>query len=135
MRWTNTHIFTLREAPSDAELVSHKLLMRGGYIKKIAPGIFVYQDLALRVIRKVESIIRKEMNKYATEILMPMVQPKELWEETLRWDQVKELLRFKNRADQWFCLGGTHEEVVTDVVRSDVRSYRDLPKFLYQVQT
>jgi prolyl-tRNA synthetase len=135
MNWSKTHIFTLREAPSDAELTSHKLLMRGGYIKKIAPGIFVYQDLALRVIRKIETIIRKEMNKYASEILMPMVQPKELWEETDRWSQVKELLRFKNRADQWFCLGGTHEEVVTDVVRSDVKSYRDLPKFLYQIQT
>lgn len=135
MKWSKTHIFTLREAPSDAELASHKLLMRGGYIKKIAPGIFVYQDLALRVIRKIEGIIRKEMNVYASEILMPMVQPKELWEETDRWSQVKELLRFKNRADQWFCLGGTHEEVVTDVVRSDVKSYRDLPKFLYQIQT
>lgn len=135
MKWSKTHIFTLREAPSDAELTSHKLLMRGGYIKKIAPGIFVYQDLALRVIRKIEGIVRNEMSKYATEILMPMVQPKELWEETGRWSQVKELLRFKNRADQWFCLGGTHEEVVTDVVRSDVKSYRDLPKFLYQIQT
>ncbi len=135
MKWSQTHIFTLREPPADAELISHKLLMRGGYIKKIAPGIFVYQDLALRVIRKIEKVIRDEMNKHATEILMPMVQPKELWEETLRWDQVKELLRFKNRADQWFCLGGTHEEVVTDVVRSDVKSYRDLPKFLYQIQT
>ena len=135
MKWSKTHIFTLREAPSDAELASHKLLMRGGYIKKIAPGIFVYQDLALRVIRKIEGIVRKEMNKHASEILMPMVQPKELWEETDRWGQVKELLKFKNRADQWFCLGGTHEEVVTDVVRSDVKSYRDLPKFLYQIQT
>jgi len=135
MKWSKTHIFTLREAPADAELASHKLLVRGGYIKKIAPGIFVYEDLALRVIRKIESIIRKEMNKYATEILMPMVQPKELWEETNRWEDVKELLRFQNRVEQWFCLGGTHEEVVTDVVRSDVKSYRDLPKFLYQIQT
>lgn len=135
MKWTNTHIFTLRDAPADAELASHKLLMRGGYVKKIAPGIFVYNDLALRVIRKVEAIVRKEMNKYATEILMPMVQPRELWDETNRWSQMSELLKFKNRADQWFCLGGTHEEVVTDVVRTDVKSYRDLPKFLYQIQT
>ncbi len=135
MKWTQTHIFTLREAPSDAELASHKLLMRGGYVKKIAPGIFVYNDLALRVIRKIEAIVRKEMNKYATEILMPMVQPRELWDETNRWSQMSELLKFKNRADQWFCLGGTHEEVVTDVVRTDVKSYRDLPKFLYQIQT
>ncbi len=135
MKWSKTFIFTLREAPNDAELVSHKLLARGGFIRKIAPGIFVYQDLALRVLRKIESVIRKEMNRYATEILMPMVQPKELWEETNRWSEVSELLKFKNRADQMFCLGGTHEEVVTDVVRSDVRSYRDLPKFLYQIQT
>lgn len=135
MKWTKTFIFTLREAPNDAELVSHKLLARGGFIRKIAPGIFVYQDLALRVIRKIEMVIRKEMNKYASEILMPMVQPKELWEETNRWSEVSELLKFKNRADQMFCLGGTHEEVVTDVVRSDVKSYRDLPKFLYQIQT
>lgn len=135
MKWTQTHIFTLRDAPADAELASHKLLMRGGYVKKIAPGIFVYNDLALRVIRKIEAIVRKEMNKYATEILMPMVQPRELWDETNRWSQMSELLKFKNRADQWFCLGGTHEEVVTDVVRTDVKSYRDLPKFLYQIQT
>lgn len=135
MKWSKTFIFTLREAPNDAELISHQLLSRGGYLRKIAPGIFVYQDLALRVIRKIENVIRKEMNQYATEILMPMVQPKELWEETNRWSEVSELLRFKNRADQMFCLGGTHEEVVTDVVRSDVRSYRDLPKFLYQIQT
>ncbi|MES2768934.1 MAG: proline--tRNA ligase [Bdellovibrionota bacterium] len=135
MKWSKTHIFTLREAPADAELASHKLLMRGGYVKKIAPGIFVYNDLALRVIRKIEQIVRKEMNKYATEILMPMVQPRELWDETKRWSQMSELLKFKNRADQWFCLGGTHEEVVTDVVRTDVKSYRDLPKFLYQIQT
>ncbi len=135
MKWSKTHIFTLREAPADAELTSHKLLMRCGYVKKIAPGIFVYNDLALRVIRKIEQIVRKEMNKYATEILMPMVQPRELWDETKRWSQMSELLKFKNRADQWFCLGGTHEEVVTDVVRTDVKSYRDLPKFLYQIQT
>lgn len=135
MKWTKTFIFTQRDAPNDAELVSHKLLARGGFIKKIAPGIFVYQDLALRVIRKIEAIIRSEMNKYGNEILMPMVQPKELWQETGRWESVKELLRFKNRADQDFCLGGTHEEVVTDVVRADLKSYRELPKFLYQIQT
>lgn len=95
MKWTQTHIFTLRDAPADAELASHKLLMRGGYVKKIAPGIFVYNDLALRVIRKIEGIVRKEMGKYATEILMPMVQPRELWDETNRWSQMSELLKFK----------------------------------------
>ena len=135
MKWSQSHIFTLRDAPADAEINSHKLLVRGGFIKKLAPGIFTLQNLALRSIRKIERIIREELDKRGcTEILMPVVQPQELWAETGRL-KIEELLKFKNRNDQAFCLGATHEEVVTDIIRQDVKSYRDLPKNLYQIQT
>lgn len=135
MKWSQNHIFTLREAPADAEITSHKLLMRGGYIKKVAPGIFSYLNLALRSIRKIEKIIREELDKRGcTEIFMPMVQPQELWEETNRLN-IDVLAKFKNRNDQLFCLGPTHEEVVTDIIRKDVKSYRDLPRNLYQIQS
>jgi prolyl-tRNA synthetase len=137
MKWTKTHIFTLKEAPADAETPSHKLLVRGGYIKKLAPGIYTYGHLALLAIRKFENIIREELNKRGcTEILMPMVHPKDLWEETNRWSEMGAgLLKFQNRNEHWFCLGATHEEAVTDYVRHDVKSYRDLPRNLYQIQT
>jgi prolyl-tRNA synthetase len=136
MNWSRAHIFTLREAPADAEIPSHKLLIRGGYIKKLAPGLFVYQHLALRVIRKLEKIIRDELDQRGcTEILMPMVQPREIWDETGRWEQMGDgLQKFKNRNGHEFCLGPTHEEVITDLVRHDIRSYRDLPRNLYQIQ-
>jgi prolyl-tRNA synthetase len=135
MKWSQSHIFTLREAPADAEITSHKLLVRGGYIKKLAPGIFTLQHLALRSVRKIEKIIREELDRRGcTEILMPMVQPQELWAETGRLG-VEELLKFKNRNGHPFCLGATHEEVVTDIIRKDIKSYRDLPKNLYQIQT
>ncbi|MEQ1878319.1 MAG: aminoacyl--tRNA ligase-related protein, partial [Bdellovibrionia bacterium] len=135
MKWSQSHIFTLRDAPADAEINSHKLLVRGGFIKKLAPGIFTLQNLALRSVRKIEKIIREELDKRGcTEILMPVVQPQELWAETGRL-KIEELLKFKNRNDQDFCLGATHEEVVTDIIRKDVKSYRDLPKNLYQIQT
>lgn len=137
MKWSQTHIFTLKEAPSDAEIPSHKLMVRAGFIRKLAPGIYTYGNLAVRSIRKFENIIRDELNKRgATEVLMPMVHPKELWEETNRWSEMGEgLLKFQNRNKQWFCLGATHEEAITDYARTDLKSYRDLPKNLYQVQT
>lgn len=137
MRWSKTYLFTLKEAPNDAEIVSHQLLSRAGMIRKLAPGIYTLQNLALRTLRKIENIIREELNvRGGTEILMPMVHPQELWEETNRWTEMGDgLLKFKNRNQHGFCLGATHEEAVTDLVRKDIRSYRDLPKNLYQIQT
>lgn len=136
MKWTKSHIFTLKEAPTDAEIPSHKLLIRGGYMKKLAPGIYTYGNLGIRAIRKFEAIIRQELDKRGcTEILMPMVHPRELWEETNRWSEMGDgLLKFQNRNKHWFCLGATHEEAVTDYVRNDVKSYRDLPRNIYQIQ-
>jgi len=137
MKWSQSHIYTLKEAPSDAEIPSHKLMVRAGLVKKLAPGLYTYGPLALRAIRKFENIIRSELNKRGgTEILMPMVHPRELWEETNRWEEMGAgLLKFKNRNEHWFCLGATHEEAVVDFVRNDVKSYKDLPKNIYQVQT
>ena len=137
MKWSATHIYTLKEAPNDAEIISHKLLIRGGFIKKLAPGIYTYGNLGLRAIRKFENIIRQELDKRGCiEILMPVVHPQALWEETGRWTEMGEgLLKFKNRNDQGFCLGATHEEAVTDYARHDIKSYRDLPKNYYQIQT
>ncbi len=137
MKWSKTLITTLKEAPSDAEIISHKLLIRGGFMKKLAPGIFTYGTLGLRAIRKFENIIREELNnRGAQEILMPMVHPREIWDETGRWNEMGDgLLKFQNRNKQWFCLGATHEEAVTDYIRNDIKSYRDLPKNIYQMQT
>lgn len=137
MKWSQSHVYTLKEAPSDAEIPSHRLMVRGGFIKKLAPGIFTYGNLGLKAIRKFENIIREELEKRGcTEILMPMVHPRELWEETSRWKEMGDgLLKFQNRNQHWFCLGATHEEAVTDYVRNDVKSYRDLPRNLYQIQT
>lgn len=137
MKWSNGFVFTLKEAPNDAEIPSHILMVRAGFIKKLAPGIFSYGPLALRAIRKFENIVREELNKRGClEILMPMVQPRELWEETNRWGQMgASLQKLKNRNGHEFCLGATHEEVVTDFVRQQVKSYRDLPVNLYQIQT
>lgn len=137
MKWSQSYIYTLKEAPSDAEIPSHKLMIRGGFIKKLAPGMYTYGNLALRAIRKFENIIREELDsRGCTEVLMPMVHPRELWEETNRWEEMGAgLLKFKNRNDHWFCLGATHEEAITDYVRHDLKSYRDLPKNLYQIQT
>lgn len=137
MRFSQYFIPTLKEDPSDAEVISHKLMIRAGMIRKLTSGIYTYLPLGLRVIRKVENIIREEMNRAgAIEILMPSVQPKELWEESGRWNFYgKELLRFKDRLGREFCYGPTHEEVVTDIVRNHIKSYRDLPINLYQIQT
>lgn len=137
MRFSQLLIPTLREDPADAETVSHRLMLRAGLIRKVAAGIYTYLPLGLRVIRKVEAIIREEMNKAgAQELLMPIASPSELWRETGRWDFYgKELLRFKDRHERDFCLGPTHEEVITDLIRRDVRSYRQLPLNCYQIQT
>ncbi len=137
MKWSQSYIYTLKEAPSDAEIISHKLMIRAGVMKKLAPGIFTYGNIGLRAIRKFENIIREELNKRGgVEVLMPMVHPRELWEETGRWSEMGDgLLKFRNRNEHWFCLGATHEEAVTDYVRNDLKSYRDLPKNIYQIQT
>ena len=128
---------TVKETPSDAEVVSHKLMLRAGMIRKVAAGVYNYLPLGFRTLKKVEKIVREEMNRAgAQEVLMPMVVPAELWQESKRWDYYgKELLRFKDRHDREFCLGPTHEEVITDMVRREVRSYRQLPVNLYQIQT
>ena len=136
MRYSKLFLPTLREDPAEAEVISHRLMVRAGLIRKLASGIYSYLPLGLKVIRKVERIIREEMNRAgAQEILMPAVQPGELWQESGRWEQYgRELLRFKDRHDRDYCLGPTHEEVVTDLIRREIRSYRDLPVNLYQIQ-
>jgi prolyl-tRNA synthetase len=137
MRWSKLLIPTLKEDPADAEVISHKLLVRAGFIRQISRGIYDYFPLALRVLRKIEQIVRQEMNRAgAQELLMPICSPAELWQESGRWEMYgKELVRFKDRHERDFCLGPTHEEVVTDLVRRSVRSYRELPFNLYQIQT
>jgi len=137
MRTSQFFFTTLKEAPSDAEVISQKMMLRAGYIKRAAAGIYTWMPLGLRVLRKVENIVREEMNNAgALELLMPAVQPAELWQESGRWEQYgPELLRFKDRHQREFVIGPTHEEVITDVVRRDVKSYRQLPIHLYQVQT
>ncbi len=137
MRTSQLLIPTLREDPGEAETVSHRLMLRAGMIRKLAAGIYTYLPLGLRVLRKIEAIVREEMNRAgAQEVLMPIASPAELWRETGRWDVYgKELLRFKDRHDREFCLGPTHEEVITDLIRREVRSYRQLPLNCYQIQT
>jgi prolyl-tRNA synthetase len=137
MRWSNCYIPTLKEAPADAEVVSHKLLTRAGMIRKLTSGIYIYMPLGLKAIEKTAAIVREEMNRAgALELSMPMVQPADLWQESGRWEFYgKELLRFQDRNGRDYCLGPTHEEVITDLVRGEVRSYRQLPINLYQIQT
>ncbi len=136
MRWSEARIKTLRESPAEAFVPSHALLIRGGYIKKLSAGIFTYGPLMLRAIRKFENIVRSEMDKHYVEISMPMVQPKSIWEHSGRWDLYEDLLqKMKNRSQQDFCLGPTHEEVVSDYAKAHIKSYRDLPLRLYQIQT
>ncbi len=136
MRTSNYFISTLKEAPSDAEIVSHKLMMRAGLIKRLAGGIYTWMPLGLRVLRKVENIVREEMDRAgAIELSMPAVQPAELWQESGRWEKYgPELLRLKDRHQRDFVIGPTHEEVITDIVRKEVKSYRQLPVHFYQVQ-
>jgi prolyl-tRNA synthetase len=137
MKATQFFISTLKEAPADAEIVSHKLMMRAGMIKRLGAGIYTYMPMGLRVIRKVENIIRAEMNRAgAVELLMPVVQPAELWQESGRWDKYgPELLRIQDRHDRDFIVQPTSEEVITDIARQELRSYRQLPKNFYHIQT
>jgi prolyl-tRNA synthetase len=137
MRYSNYLIPTHKEVPSEAEVISHQLMLRAGLIRKLTSGIYTYLPAGLKAIRKVENIIREEMNRSgAIEILMPAVQPAELWQESGRWEYYgRELLRFKDRHNRDACLGPTHEEVITDLVRKEVHSYRQMPINLYQIQT
>lgn len=137
MRYSELLLPTLKETPAEAEVVSHKLLLRAGFIRKLTSGVYTYLPLGLASIRKVEQIVREEMNRAgAQELLMPMVQPADLWKESGRWEKYgPELLRFSDRHDRESCLGPTHEEVITDLVRREIHSYRDLPVNLYQIQT
>ncbi len=137
MHYSKLFIPTLRDDPADAETVSHRLMLRAGLIRKVAAGVYTLLPLGLRVLSKIEGIVRDEMTKAgAQELLMPALQPAELWEETGRWQKYgKELVRLKDRHDRDFCLGPTHEEVITDLVRKEVRSYRQLPLNLFQIQS
>ena len=130
-------IATLKEAPADAEVISHQLMMRAGLIKRLSAGIYNYMPMGLRILRKVEAIVREEMNRAgAIELTMPVVQPAELWQETGRFEKMgPELLRIKDRHDRDYVVQPTSEEVVTDIARQDLRSYKQLPKNLYQIQT
>ena len=137
MKTSQFLISTLKEAPADAKVISHQLMTRAGMIKKLGAGIYTYMPMGLRVIQKVEAIMRKEMNRAGTiKYLMPMVQPSELWRETGRFDKMgPELLRIKDRHERDFVLQPTSEEAVTDIARQEFKSYKQLPRNLYQIQT
>ena len=137
MRVSQFFISTQKEAPAEAELASHKLMLRAGYIRKLASGLYTWMPLGLRVLRKVEAVVREEMNRSgAVELLMPAVQPAELWRETGRWDVFgPQMLKIRDRHDNEFCFGPTHEEVITDIARREIKSYRQLPVNFYQIQT
>ena len=136
MRTSKFLLATVRETPAEAETISHQLMLRAGMIRKLAAGIYTWLPLGLKVLRKVEHIVRQEMNRAgAQEVLMPAVQPAELWQESGRWDQYgPELLRLKDRHQRDFCIGPTHEEVITDLIRREIKSYRQLPANFYQIQ-
>ena len=137
MRTSNLLLATQKEVPADAEVISHQLMLRAGMIRKLAAGLYTWLPMGLRVLRKVENIVREEMNRAgAQEVLMPVVQPAELWQESGRWDQFgPELLRMNDRHERDFCLGPTHEEIITDLIRNEIRSYKQLPSNFYQIQT
>jgi prolyl-tRNA synthetase len=137
MRFSEFALTTLKEVPAEAEIVSHKLMLRAGLIRRLASGLFTWMPLGLRVLRKVEAVVREEMDRAgALELLMPAVQPAELWEESGRWDQYGPLLlRMHDRHEREFCFGPTHEEVITDIARRELRSYKQLPVNYYQIQT
>ena len=137
MFWSKIFLPTLKDSPQDAEVISHQLMLRAGMVRKVTSGIYTWLPIGLRVLKKIENIVREEMNASgAQEVLMPMVQPRELWEETKRWKKMgPELLRIQDRHNRDFCLGPTHEEVITDLVRNNVKSYKELPLNLYQIQT
>ena len=137
MRASQFHIQTARETPSDAEIVSHQLMVRAGLIRRLGSGLYSLLPLGLRVVRKIENIVREEMNRAgALELLMPSIQPSELWTESGRWDKFgPELLRLQDRHQRDYCVGPTHEEVIVDIARRDIKSYRQLPVNFYQIQT
>ncbi|NDU85289.1 MAG: proline--tRNA ligase [Ferrovum sp.] len=137
MRATQFFISTLKEAPADAELISHQLMLRAGLIRRLGSGLYTWMPLGLRVLRRVESVVREEMNRSgALEVLMPAIIPAELWQETGRWDKFgPQMLKMKDRHERDFCFGPTHEEVISDIARREIRSYRQLPLNLYQIQT
>ena len=137
MRFTEFGLTTLKEIPAEAEIISHQLMLRAGLIRRLASGLFTWMPLGLRVMRKVEEVVRREMNKAgALEMVMPAVQPAELWQESGRWDEYGALLlRIRDRHDREYCFGPTHEEVITDITRRELRSYKQLPINFYQIQT
>ena len=138
MRASKYNLVTLKETPADAEIISHQLLIRAGFIRKAASGIYSWMPIGLRVLQKVEAIVREEMNRTgAMEVLMPVVQPAELWQESGRWEQYDEgmLLKFTDRHQRDFCFGPTHEEIITDLARNELKSHRQLPANFYQIQT
>ncbi|MFL2560115.1 MAG: proline--tRNA ligase [Gammaproteobacteria bacterium] len=137
MKYSKSGIVTTKNTPSDAEVISHKLMLRTGMIKKLASGLYTWMPLGLRVLKKIENIIRQEMDRVnALEILMPAIQPSELWKESGRWDKYgPELLRLVDRHEREFCFGPTHEEIITDIARKDIKSYKQLPIIYYQIQT
>ncbi|MFZ0255241.1 MAG: proline--tRNA ligase, partial [Gammaproteobacteria bacterium] len=137
MRASQLLLATLKETPADAEVISHQLMLRAGLIRKLASGLYTWLPLGLRTLRKVERIIREEMDAAGgQEVLMPAIQPAELWIESGRWQAYgPELLRLQDRHQRDFCFGPTHEEVITDLVRREIRSYRQLPTIFYQIQT
>ena len=137
MKASQFYLSTLKEAPQDAELKSHQLMIRAGFIKRLSSGLYSWMPVGLRVLKKVENIIREEMNKAGgIELLMPAIQPYDLWNETQRWDLFgPQMLKIKDRHDNDFCFGPTHEEVITDIVRKEIKSYKQLPINFYQIQT
>ncbi|MEK9888223.1 MAG: aminoacyl--tRNA ligase-related protein, partial [Gammaproteobacteria bacterium] len=137
MRASNLLISTFKEAPKDAQIISHQLMFRAGLVSKLASGLYTYLPLGFKVLNKVIHIIREEMNRSgAQEVLMPVAQPAELWQESGRWEQYgPELLRFRDRHDRDFCLGPTHEEVITNLAANFIKSYKQLPMNFYQIQT
>src|SRR5882762_4492737 len=137
MRWTQTLIPTLKETPAEAEIVSHKLLLRAGLIRKLTGGLYTFLPLGLRVLRKIEQIVREEMNRAgALELLMPALQPPEIWQQSGRYDTACDVLfKVRDRAKKEWVLGPTHEEVITTLVAGEINSYRQMPKSFYQIQT
>ncbi len=137
MRYSKSGINTTKSVPNDAEVTSHILMIRSGMIKKLASGLYTWMPLGLKILRKIENIIRIEMDKVnALELLMPAVQPSELWKESGRWDKYgPELLRITDRHEREFCFGPTHEEIITDIARKEIKSYKQLPVIYYQIQT
>src|ERR1700752_5075868 len=137
MRWTETLIPTLKETPADAEITSHKLLLRAGLVRKLTGGLYTFMPLGLRALRKVEQIVREEMNRAgALEVLMPALQPPEIWQKSGRYESAKDVFfKARDRAKKEWILGPTHEEVITTLVAGEISSYRQLPKNFYQIQT